>query len=115
MIRGQSSGPAVSSTRLSEIFTISISVEGLGPAMIDAALFLSNRNEETTKLVKPLLTLDGIKLGDILLLEDARERPGAGRACSRQGTGLRTPIDGDQGQYHPCLINTFRQWAQSKS
>jgi pimeloyl-ACP methyl ester carboxylesterase len=36
--------------------------EGLGPAMIDAAPFLENRNEETTKLVKPLLTLDGIKL-----------------------------------------------------
>jgi len=36
--------------------------EGLGPAMQDAAPFLENRNEETTKLVKPLLTLDGIKL-----------------------------------------------------
>ncbi len=36
--------------------------EGLGPAMHDAAPFLENRNEETTKLVKPLLTLDGIKL-----------------------------------------------------
>jgi pimeloyl-ACP methyl ester carboxylesterase len=36
--------------------------EGLGPGMIDAAPFLENRNEETTKLVKPLLTLDGIKL-----------------------------------------------------
>lgn len=36
--------------------------EGLGPAMHDAAPFLENRNEETEKLVKPLLTLDGIKL-----------------------------------------------------
>ena len=36
--------------------------EGLGPAMHDAAPFLENRNEETTKRVKPLLTLDGIKL-----------------------------------------------------
>jgi pimeloyl-ACP methyl ester carboxylesterase len=36
--------------------------EGLGPAMSDAAPFLANRNEETTKLVKPLFTLDGIKL-----------------------------------------------------
>ena len=36
--------------------------EGLGPAMIDAAPYLTNRNEETEKLVKPLLTLDGIKL-----------------------------------------------------
>jgi pimeloyl-ACP methyl ester carboxylesterase len=36
--------------------------EGLGPAMTDAAPYLSNRNDETTKLVKPLLTLDGIKL-----------------------------------------------------
>jgi pimeloyl-ACP methyl ester carboxylesterase len=36
--------------------------EGLGPAMTDAAPFLANRNEETSKLVKPLLTLDGIKL-----------------------------------------------------
>jgi pimeloyl-ACP methyl ester carboxylesterase len=36
--------------------------EGLGPAMHDAAPYLENRNEETTKLVKPLLTLDGIKL-----------------------------------------------------
>lgn len=36
--------------------------EGLGPAMHDAAPFLENRNEETTKLVKSLLTLDGIKL-----------------------------------------------------
>jgi pimeloyl-ACP methyl ester carboxylesterase len=36
--------------------------EGLGSAMHDAAPFLENRNEETTKLVKPLLTLDGIKL-----------------------------------------------------
>ncbi|HEY4195476.1 MAG TPA: alpha/beta hydrolase [Mucilaginibacter sp.] len=35
--------------------------EGLGPAMINAAPFLENRNPETTKLVKPLLTLDGIK------------------------------------------------------
>ncbi|MFC0516737.1 alpha/beta fold hydrolase [Mucilaginibacter angelicae] len=36
--------------------------EGLGPAMIAAAPYLENRNEETEKLVKPLLTLDGIKL-----------------------------------------------------
>jgi pimeloyl-ACP methyl ester carboxylesterase len=36
--------------------------EGLGPAMQEAAPFLENRNKETTKLVKPLLTLDGIKL-----------------------------------------------------
>jgi pimeloyl-ACP methyl ester carboxylesterase len=36
--------------------------EGLGPAMHDASPFLENRNEETEKLVKPLLTLDGIKL-----------------------------------------------------
>ncbi|GGB20354.1 alpha/beta fold hydrolase [Puia dinghuensis] len=36
--------------------------EGLGPAMHDAAPYLSNRNSETEKLVKPLLTLDGIKL-----------------------------------------------------
>jgi pimeloyl-ACP methyl ester carboxylesterase len=35
--------------------------EGLGPAMAGAEPFLTNRNEETTKLVKPLLTLDGIK------------------------------------------------------
>jgi pimeloyl-ACP methyl ester carboxylesterase len=36
--------------------------EGLGPAMADAAPFLTDRNEETTKLVKPLFTLDGISL-----------------------------------------------------
>jgi pimeloyl-ACP methyl ester carboxylesterase len=30
--------------------------------MSDAAPFLANRNEETTQLVKPLFTLDGIKL-----------------------------------------------------
>ncbi|MEN0052638.1 MAG: alpha/beta hydrolase [Mucilaginibacter sp.] len=36
--------------------------EGLGPAMINAAPYLQNRNEETEQLVKPLLTLDGIKL-----------------------------------------------------
>lgn len=36
--------------------------EGLGPAMLNAAPFLENRHEETEKLVKPLLTLDGIKL-----------------------------------------------------
>jgi pimeloyl-ACP methyl ester carboxylesterase len=36
--------------------------EGLGPAMLDAAPFLENRNAETEKLVKPLLTLEGIKL-----------------------------------------------------
>lgn len=35
--------------------------EGLGPAMLNAAPYLENRNEETEKLVKPLLTLDGIK------------------------------------------------------
>jgi pimeloyl-ACP methyl ester carboxylesterase len=36
--------------------------EGLGPAMHNAAPFLANRNEATTELVKPLLTLDGMKL-----------------------------------------------------
>jgi pimeloyl-ACP methyl ester carboxylesterase len=36
--------------------------EGLGPAMVNAAPYLQNRNEETTKLVRPLLTLDGMKL-----------------------------------------------------
>jgi len=36
--------------------------EGLGPAMTAAAPYLTSRNEETTKLVKPLFTLDGIKL-----------------------------------------------------
>ncbi|WP_345952889.1 alpha/beta hydrolase [Mucilaginibacter sp. PAMB04168] len=36
--------------------------EGLGPAMRDAAPYLEDRNEETTSLVKPLLTLEGIKL-----------------------------------------------------
>ncbi|WP_431209888.1 alpha/beta fold hydrolase [Puia sp. P3] len=36
--------------------------EGLGPAMTDAAPYLANRNEETTRLVKPLFTIDGIKL-----------------------------------------------------
>ena len=36
--------------------------EGLGPAMKDAAPFLENRNAETERLVRPLLTLDGIKL-----------------------------------------------------
>jgi pimeloyl-ACP methyl ester carboxylesterase len=36
--------------------------QGLGPAMRDAAPYLSNRNPETLKLVKPLLTLDGMKL-----------------------------------------------------
>jgi pimeloyl-ACP methyl ester carboxylesterase len=36
--------------------------EGLGPAMHAAAPYLENRNNETEKLVKPLLTLDGIKL-----------------------------------------------------
>jgi pimeloyl-ACP methyl ester carboxylesterase len=36
--------------------------EGLGPAMQNAAPFLENRNEQTTELVKPLLTLEGIKL-----------------------------------------------------
>ena len=36
--------------------------EGLGPAMHGAIPFLENRNEETEKLVKPLLTLEGIKL-----------------------------------------------------
>jgi len=36
--------------------------EGLGPAMHNAAPFLQDRHEETEKLVKPLLTLEGIKL-----------------------------------------------------
>jgi pimeloyl-ACP methyl ester carboxylesterase len=36
--------------------------EGLGPAMKDAAPFLENRNAETEKLVRPLLTLEGMKL-----------------------------------------------------
>jgi len=36
--------------------------EGLGPAMKDAAPFLENRNAATEQLVRPLLTLDGIKL-----------------------------------------------------
>lgn len=36
--------------------------EGLGPTMRDAAPFLENRNADTEKLVRPLLTLDGIKL-----------------------------------------------------
>ena len=36
--------------------------QGLGPGMINAAPFLENRNAETTELVKPLLTLDGMKL-----------------------------------------------------
>src|ERR1700744_5372483 len=36
--------------------------EGLGPAMQRAAPYLMGLNEETEKLVKPLLTLDGIKL-----------------------------------------------------
>lgn len=36
--------------------------EGLGPAMKDAAPYLMDRNPETEKLVRPLLTLDGIKL-----------------------------------------------------
>jgi len=36
--------------------------EGLGPGMLNAAPFLENRNEETAQLVKPLLTLDGMKL-----------------------------------------------------
>jgi len=36
--------------------------EGLGPAMHNAAPFLENRNYETTKLVKPLLTSVGIEL-----------------------------------------------------
>jgi pimeloyl-ACP methyl ester carboxylesterase len=39
-----------------------VSEAGLGPAMLDAAPFLQNRNEETTKLVKPLLTPEGMKL-----------------------------------------------------
>lgn len=37
-------------------------VEGLGPAMLAAEPYLKDRNAETEKLVKPLLTLDGIKL-----------------------------------------------------
>lgn len=36
--------------------------EGLGPAMLGAAPYLDNRNPETEKLVKPLLTSDGMKL-----------------------------------------------------
>jgi pimeloyl-ACP methyl ester carboxylesterase len=36
--------------------------EGLGPAMHNAAPYLRDRNQETEKLVKPLLTLEGIKL-----------------------------------------------------
>jgi pimeloyl-ACP methyl ester carboxylesterase len=36
--------------------------EGLGPAMLDAAPFLTNRSKETEKLVTPILTLDGMKL-----------------------------------------------------
>ena len=36
--------------------------EGLGPAMKDAEPFLSNRNAETENLVKPLFSLDGVKL-----------------------------------------------------
>jgi pimeloyl-ACP methyl ester carboxylesterase len=36
--------------------------EGLGPAMHNAAPYLQNRNEETTQLVKPLLTVEGLKL-----------------------------------------------------
>ncbi|WP_179414668.1 alpha/beta fold hydrolase [Mucilaginibacter sp. E4BP6] len=44
--------------------------QGLGPAMANAEPFLTNRNEETEKLVKPLLTLDGIKL---FFLEGAKD------------------------------------------
>jgi pimeloyl-ACP methyl ester carboxylesterase len=36
--------------------------EGLGPAMHNAAPYLQNRNEETTNLVKPLLSFEGLKL-----------------------------------------------------
>jgi pimeloyl-ACP methyl ester carboxylesterase len=36
--------------------------EGLGPAMRDAAPYLVERNAETEKLVRPLLSLEGIKL-----------------------------------------------------
>ena len=36
--------------------------EGLGPAMQAAEPYLLDRNEETEKLVRPLLSLDGIKL-----------------------------------------------------
>jgi pimeloyl-ACP methyl ester carboxylesterase len=36
--------------------------EGLGPAMRDAAPYLDHRTADTEELVKPLLTLDGIKL-----------------------------------------------------
>jgi pimeloyl-ACP methyl ester carboxylesterase len=36
--------------------------EGLGPAMQTAAPYLEKRDVETEKLVRPLLTLDGIKL-----------------------------------------------------
>ncbi len=37
-------------------------VEGLGPAMLAAEPYLANRNAETEQLVRPLLSLDGIKL-----------------------------------------------------
>ncbi|WPU94788.1 alpha/beta hydrolase [Mucilaginibacter sabulilitoris] len=36
--------------------------EGLGPAMQGAAPFLTNRNSETTELVKPLLAMEGLQL-----------------------------------------------------
>jgi pimeloyl-ACP methyl ester carboxylesterase len=36
--------------------------EGLGPAMLAAEPYLKERNAETEKLVKPLLSLDGIKM-----------------------------------------------------
>ena len=36
--------------------------EGLGPAMHAAAPYLENRTAETTRLVKPLFTLEGLKL-----------------------------------------------------
>jgi pimeloyl-ACP methyl ester carboxylesterase len=48
-----------------------VSEDGLGPAMANAAPFLQNRNEETTKLVKPLFTLDGLKL---FFLEGAKDQ-----------------------------------------
>ncbi|MBS1661756.1 MAG: alpha/beta hydrolase [Bacteroidetes bacterium] len=47
--------------------------EGLGPAMQAAAPYLTNRNEETERLVKPLLTIDGIRL---FFLDGARNPQG---------------------------------------
>ena len=51
-------------------------LEGLGPAMQAAEPYLQNRNAETEKLVRPLLTLDGIKLFFLSGAEDpARINP----------------------------------------